>query len=131
MNTKEELTLSEKGKEIYLSEKLQATNNFKDYPETSIPPKVIVAPMGTGPFVLNNLPSLIEQLRTTGGKRKVTAIDMEAVAIFKVKGIDCPKIVIKSVSDFGNAEKDDSFHNYASHTSAAFLLYTIINYFRK
>jgi nucleoside phosphorylase len=87
--------------------------------------------MGTGPFLLNDLSSLIAQLRNNGGQRKVIAVDMEAIAIFKVQNINCPRIVIKSVSDFGNEEKDDSFHKYASHTSAAFLLYTIINYFCK
>jgi hypothetical protein len=124
--------LTSKGRETLTSQRSQAPTNFKVFPEDcNCPTKVFIAPMGTGPFVHNNLTSLIEQLREVGGQRKVIAIDMEAIAIFKVKGITCPRIVIKSVSDFGNEEKDDSFHRYASHTSAAFLLHTIINYFCK
>ena len=42
-----------------------------------------------------------------------------------------PACVVKSVSDFGDMEKNDEYHDYAAQTSAAFVLCMIRDYLPK
>lgn len=89
-------------------------------PET--PLKVVFGPMFTGSAVIAN-----SQFAASLGDmhRKIKGIDMEAYSVVcaaKYAGDREPiPIILKSVSDFADAEKNDDFHAYASHTSARFL----------
>ncbi len=48
---------------------------------------------------------------------------MEGAAIGRVAEIEeIPMIVVKSVSDYGDLDKNDQFRHYAAETSARFLL---------
>jgi len=129
---KKNLCLSEKGRDILEKEIESATESLNPYPtpdSSSSDPNVVIGHMGTGPYVMENLPKFISDIKYRGGQRKVVAFDMEAVAIFKAR-LNCSKFVVKSVCDFGDGNKDDIFHSYAAHSSAAFLLHTILDFFQ-
>lgn len=58
-------------------------------------------------------------------KRKYLALEMEIFGFYKAfqsSGLEIPCVAVKSVADFGDGTKDDSYHSYASHTSAVVLL---------
>lgn len=62
--------------------------------------------------------------------RKTLAFDMEGAAFYEVATHFPPvqALVVKGVSDYGDKDKDDSYHNYASAISALYLLSLIREY---
>jgi nucleoside phosphorylase/CheY-like chemotaxis protein len=83
---------------------------------------VVFGPMFTGSAVIAN-----SQFAASLGDmhRKIKGIDMEAYSVacaakYAAHAAPIP-IILKSVSDFADAEKNDDFHAYASYTSAMVL----------
>jgi len=81
--------------------------------------KVRVAPMASGASVVANA-KLFEEL--LDGNRDITGLEMEAYGIF-VAANGCAKprpipLVMKSVCDFADEDKDDDYQRYAAQTSA-------------
>jgi nucleoside phosphorylase len=81
-------------------------------------PNIITEKMVSGSAVVANN-KIINDIK----KRKLVGLDMEAYGVFyaaeKAKLYSNTKaIVIKSICDFANEEKDDSYHHFASHASA-------------
>lgn len=70
-----------------------------------------------------------------GAKRKVIAVEMEAYAVFATAAeMPAPRplpLVIKSVCDFANAEKNDTYQDYSAHTSAVCAVEIIKAYLRE
>ena len=84
-------------------------------------PSLIVGPIGCGSGVRKD--NFIEKLVKISGQRKTVALDMESYAIMKTgRDENIPACVVKSVSDYGDNDKNDEFHSYAAQTSAAFAL---------
>ena len=84
--------------------------------------KVVFGPMFTGTSVIANA-KFVEGLNDM--HRKIKGIDMEAYSVAcaaKYAGDRSPTVIIlKSVSDFADPDKNDDFHKYASFTSARVL----------
>lgn len=85
-------------------------------------PKVHIEAMASGASVLQ-ASSLVDEVR--GLHKNLIGIEMESYAVFTACEYateprpDC--ISVKSVCDFGDETKSDSFHKYAAYTSASFL----------
>ncbi|HEY1352142.1 MAG TPA: TIR domain-containing protein [Ktedonobacteraceae bacterium] len=82
-------------------------------------PAVFIAPVGSGNAVRSDrpFPFIKEPVRGT------IAIDMEGAAFYRTLS-EFPTIhslLVKSVSDYADAQKDDSYHAYASKVSARYL----------
>lgn len=81
--------------------------------------QILFAPTVSGSAVVAN-PSIIENIK--GQHRKILGIDMEIFGFFaahranSLNGNDF--LAVKSVSDFGDGDKDDRFHQYSSQISA-------------
>jgi len=64
--------------------------------------------------------------------RKLLGVDMEAYGVFAAaEGAPEPRpkaIVIKSVVDFGDSDKEDSYQDYGAYTSAQALRYFVEHY---
>ncbi len=91
----------------------------RDMPQTSL--KVHIGPLASGSMVLasdSSVNSIVTQ------NRDLIGIDMEAYAVMAASDYarkTAPlTLVIKSVSDFANSQKSDSWQDYASYTSANF-----------
>lgn len=73
-----------------------------------------------------------EELATA--KRKVVAVEMEAYAVYATaEEMPAPRplaLVVKSVCDFANSEKNDTYQDYAAHTSAVCTLEIVKSYFK-
>jgi nucleoside phosphorylase len=85
-----------------------------------------VAPIASGSYVLSSK-SFVSSIAKTN--RKLLAIDMEGFGMYlachyfnKTK-----PLFIKSICDFGDENKDDTFQTYASYTSAQFLYSFLFN----
>jgi len=118
INIDVDLKLTEKGKKWVSNHKIIYLEGLK--PDRQIP-KSHVAPMGTGTQVKEDpdLFSVIEQY-----ERNTLAVEMEAAAVgavAEIEGVDSC-IIVKSVSDYGDGEKDDHFRDYAIETSYRFLI---------
>ena len=61
--------------------------------------------------------------------RKLLAIDMEGYGLYLACHFfnQTNPLVIKSVCDFGDSEKNDDYQDYAAYTSAEFLYSFIFN----
>ncbi len=89
-------------------------------PSDPLEPEVRVAPIGTSSMVQQD-PQLFSRLEKIG--RKTLGIEMESAAIGAVAELhQLPMMIVKSVSDYGDHDKDDQFRHYAAETSARFLL---------
>ncbi|QSZ56676.1 hypothetical protein PCC82_06080 [Agrobacterium deltaense] len=81
---------------------------------------VVVGAMATGAAVRAD-DGFFDEL--AAAKRKVVAVDMEAYAVYATTAeMVAPRamaIVIKSVCDFANSHKNDTYQDYAAYTSAA------------
>ncbi|WP_412476975.1 hypothetical protein [Flavobacterium sp. TBRC 19031] len=81
-----------------------------------------IGPMASVPAVIQS-EGEIEKIKNVS--RKLIGIEMESYGVFYSSdhGIKPkPKVIsIKSVCDFANEEKNDSFQDYAAYTSAAFI----------
>lgn len=62
--------------------------------------------------------------------RKTLAFDMEGAALYEVAAgfPHVQALMVKGVSDYGDREKDDTYHQYASTVSALYMLSLISNY---
>lgn len=83
-------------------------------------PAIHFGSIGSGPYVLASKKYLQKLIKTD---RKLIAIDMEGYGIYKACEFytDTHAVFIKSVSDFGDAEKTDNYHDYAMNASARFV----------
>ena len=82
---------------------------------------VRIGPMASGAAVLENRPK-IELIKAFD--RKVVGVEMEAYGIFLTSRV-CPAprpkaLIVKSVCDFGDEDKDDDWQALAAFTSAEF-----------
>lgn len=86
-------------------------------------PTVLVDAMASGGSVLQADP-FMAAIRAQ--HKNLIGIDMESYAVLTAAeycGSPQPKaIAVKSVCDFGDGQKNDQFHGYASHMSACFVL---------
>lgn len=120
-----ELFISCKGKREYLNE-IKAQWPIKDI---TYELNIHIGPFASGSGVVENK-KVIEEIK--GHSRKLIGIDMETYGVFyAAKNCSRPKPIavfsIKSISDFGDPDKDDKFQPYAAFTSASFLYNFIIN----
>lgn len=79
-------------------------------------------------FVANE--NVVRELITTHSRNTV-GLDMESYGVFySANNINEQRtipICIKSICDFANNQKNDTFQNYAAYTSAEFAKYLILN----
>lgn len=119
-----ELFISCKGKREYLNE-IKSKWPIKDI---SYELNMHIGPFASGAGVVENK-KVIEEIK--GHSRKLIGIDMETYGVFyTAKNCSRPKPMavfsIKSISDFGDPDKDDKFQPYAAFTSSSFLYHFII-----
>lgn len=78
-----------------------------------------VGPMGSADLVVKDVKKLGDAI---DADRKTIAVDMESYAFIRATKIARTRyaFVIKSVSDFADAKKDDEFRDYAKFTSTNF-----------
>lgn len=80
-----------------------------------------LGPVATGAVVLED-PSVVEAIQLTN--RETIGIEMEAYGFMLASKLVSSKppytLVIKSVCDFANPSKDDSYQGYAAHTSTKY-----------
>lgn len=94
---------------------------FKDQPT----PKCHIASIASGNAVRSDNPFDEVQRPAKGA----VAIDMEGAAFYRI--LEDEKIsglLVKGVCDYADSEKDDSYHQYASEVSAAYILCFIQEY---
>jgi len=62
--------------------------------------------------------------------RKTIAFDMEGAALYEVAAnfLHTQALMVKGVSDYGDKDKDDSYHGYASAVSALYMLSLVREY---
>lgn len=90
-------------------------------------PQCYIATMASGMAVRGDNPF---PWLTENRNRKTIALDMEAAAFyFTLRSFpDIRALVVKGVCDFADTTKDDTYHNYAAHASAIYLLSFIQEY---
>lgn len=95
-------------------------------PKTKL--KVHMGPVGSGSYVISSEKTLLE---IKEHHRKLLGVEMETFGVYyaadhspepKTKAIS-----IKSVSDYGDGEKNDTFQKYAAYTSANFIYQFIMH----
>ncbi|NIA09612.1 MAG: tetratricopeptide repeat protein, partial [Nitrospiraceae bacterium] len=113
-----DLKLTDKGKQWITEHKISHLNGPKPDPDKPISH---VAPMGTGNQIQED-PELFEIIGRY--ERDTLGFDMEAAAIGAVAEIEDvdSRIIVKSVSDYGDHDKNDHFREYAIETSYRFLM---------
>lgn len=91
--------------------------------------KLVVGAMATGAAVRAD-DGFFDELASA--KRKVVAVEMEAYAVYATAAeMPAPRplpLVVKSVCDFANSEKNDNYQEYAAHTSAVCALRIVQSY---
>ncbi len=112
------LSLTAKGERLVEAEQLDYPDNH-DGPEDP-PFRVHVGPIATGKTVRKD-PEIFSRLARL--LRKTIGIEMEAAAIGSVaEALHRKAIIVKAVSDYGDQDKDDGYHAFASQASARILL---------
>lgn len=88
--------------------------------------KAMVGPVASGSYVIASK-SLVKTL--TDSNRKLLAVDMEGYGLYLACHYfsQTKPLFIKSVCDFGDETKDDTYQSYASYTSARFLYSFLFN----
>lgn len=86
-----------------------------------------LGPVASGSYVIAS-DSILQDIK--GQQRKLLGIEMEAYGLY-YSAENSPNeytkpIMIKSVSDFGDASKNDGFQEYAAYTSAQFIYQFIL-----
>ncbi|WP_025764626.1 phosphorylase family protein [Dyadobacter tibetensis] len=121
-----ELFLSCKGSRAYVD------RIKNDWPVKDIPTElnIHIGPFASGAGVIANN-QVIEEIK--GHSRKLIGLDMESYGLFYTsKHCSKPRPIsafsMKSVSDFGDKNKDDRFQAYCSFTSANFLYHFVLNH---
>ncbi|MGP9736777.1 phosphorylase family protein [Halomonas sp. AOP31-E2-25] len=88
-----------------------------------------VGPIATGAVVLEN-PIVVEDIQSQ--HRETIGIEMEgygamlAATLANKGGVDC--IIVKSVCDFADPEKNDDWQDYAAYTSATIVYHYIVDF---
>lgn len=114
----ESFELTEKGIKEVLEERLLHLDDER-YRDPSIP-QVKIGVIATTSQVQKD-PEIFQRLKKL--QRKALGVEMEVAAIGSVAEIyDIPMIIVKSVQDYADYDKNDQFRLYASETSAQFLL---------
>lgn len=111
--------------ESKITEKIQSEWTGKP---NDTPLKAVIGPVASGAAVIASeeiVKTLIDD------QRKLLGIEMEAYSVY-LAGQNCflPRPItmsVKSVSDFANRNKGDSFQEYAAYTSTAFLFNFILD----
>jgi nucleoside phosphorylase/CheY-like chemotaxis protein len=89
--------------------------------------KAKLGPVASGSYVIASETTL-NQIKST--QRKLLAVEMEAYGLYYSTENSPEKrtkaIMIKSVSDFGDSNKNDSYQEYSSFTSAQFIYHFIV-----
>lgn len=85
-----------------------------------------VGPIASGSYVVSSN-SFVKSI--TQHNRKLIGIDMEGYGVYLACHFfnNTKALFIKSVSDYGDDQKDDRFQKYASYTSARFLYSFLFN----
>lgn len=113
---KGQLQVASKGRQKVLEERLRHVDGVPPDP----PFRIHVGPIATGKTVRQD-PDIFRRLAKF--ERKILGLEMEAAAIgFVAERSGIPSIIAKAVSDYGDAEKDDGFRQFACRASAEFLL---------
>ncbi len=119
------LKLTEKGRSRVEEERLRDPNGRKAKDPAF---RVHVGPIATGKTVRED-PKQFERLKRH--VRKVLGVEMEAAAIGLVaEELKRRSIIVKSVSDYADHEKDDAFRHFACHTAASVLMEFIRKHMR-
>lgn len=94
--------------------------NIDGCPKDPILPSVLVGAMGTSAMVHKDR-ELFHSLQRL--LRKIVALEMEAAAIANVADQNqIPCLIVKSVVDHADMEKNDNFRDYACEVSAEFVI---------
>jgi nucleoside phosphorylase len=97
-----------------------------DKPSTKL--QVHLGPIASGSYVISSEERL-KDIRSH--QRKLLGVEMETFGLYYAAEHSVePKtkaISIKSVSDYGSRQKDDSYQKYAAYTSASFIYHFILN----
>lgn len=105
------------------------SNNWRAF-DIETPLKAVIGPVASGAAVLENIILIEEHIKVQ--QRKVVGIEMEAYGVFTAAKYSCepkPKcIVIKSVCDFGDSEKNNIYQAYAAYTSSEFFYRFALDY---
>ncbi len=93
-------------------------------PHPGNPPRVVVGPVASGAAVVADR-ELVERIRARQ-ERKLVGIEMEVYGMmYAARFCSAPQplasVAVKSVSDFADAAKHDSFQAYAAFVSARFV----------
>ena len=90
---------------------------------------MVCAPIACGTAVVANRQIVKEHIQIHS--RKTVALDMESYGVFYAANnnndLNTIAICIKSISDFADGEKGDSYQRYASYTSVKFMQYLVEN----
>lgn len=80
-----------------------------------------IGPIASADLVVKDIEKFGEAVEA---ERKTLAIDMESYAFMRAARLADTRwiLVLKSVSDFADAKKDDEFREYAKYTSASLLM---------
>ncbi len=87
-------------------------------------PEATVATIFSSPYVKEDLPATIAQIRQDTAQRKIVGVDMEVHSFyFACKQLkDVEILAAKGVCDYGDKWKDDVWHEIASDNAAAWFL---------
>ncbi len=117
---------------LLLNEDLALVNKDRVYKLDEFPfrdpqePECYIAPVASSHAVHSDNPFSEAQIPL----RKTLAFDMEGAALYEVAA-NFPHtwaLMVKAVSDYGDKDKDDSYHDYASAISALYMLNLIRAY---
>jgi len=91
--------------------------------------KLNSGPIGSGSYVISS-EQVLKQIKEQQ-QRKLLGVEMETFGVYYAADHSphpgTKAISIKSVSDYGNGQKNDEYQKYAAYTSASFAYYFIIN----
>lgn len=98
------------------------------YRKQSASPRLIIGLLASGAAVVQSQALVDDILHRS---RKVVGLDMEAYGLFHAAHLATPPqpkvLVAKSVADFADKRKDDTWQQYAAFTSARFIYEFFIN----
>lgn len=103
-------------------------NDSNQYNRPNSVLNVHIGPVASGAAVIED-PSIVEMIKTQ--HRETIGVEMEAYGLalaVKNSEKDPPKfLIVKSVCDFADIDKNDNFQTYAAHTSARFVFKLLEN----
>lgn len=103
-------------------------NNYLDRKPDNIP-NLHVAPIGSGSAVISDS-SVITDIAGQQ-HREILGVEMEGYGLYYASKMTCSPspafVLMKSVCDYADEEKNDNYQNYSSYVSCSFLDYFITN----